>query len=275
MPELPEVQTIVDGLNAAGVPGRRIDAITVRWARTIASCSPEAFCGRLKGRAILRIRRRAKYIVFELSDTLWMLVHLRMTGRLVVATRAGLDSPHIQVILMLDDDRCLVYHDTRKFGRFFLTAAPASILGSLGPEPLAPGFSARLLAQRIGRRQRRIKPLLLDQGFLSGLGNIYVDEALWLARVHPLRAAHTLASHEIRSLHRAIRSVLRQGIRNAGTSLGEGKGNFIAPQSGRGRNRNHLKVFQRTGQACGRCGHPIERIIVGQRSTHICSKCQV
>jgi formamidopyrimidine-DNA glycosylase len=275
VPELPEVQTIVDALNAAGVAGCRIDAITVRWVKTIATDSPEAFCSRLTGRVILRIRRRAKYIVFELSDKLWMLVHLRMTGRLVLATRAGLENPHVQVFLMLGDGRYLVYQDTRKFGRFFLTAAPASILGALGPEPLSREFSARSLAQRIGRRQRRIKPLLLDQGFLSGLGNIYVDEALWLARVHPLRAAHTLTWHEVRSLHRAIRSVLRQGIRNAGTSLGGGRGNFISPQSDRGRNRNQLKVFQRTGQTCCRCGHPIERIIVGQRSTHMCSKCQV
>jgi formamidopyrimidine-DNA glycosylase len=110
---------------------------------------------------------------------------------------------------------------------------------------------------------------------VSGLGNIYVDEALWLARVHPLRAAQTLSWQEVRSLHRAIRSVLRQGIRNAGTSLGEGKGNFASPQSDRGRNRKQLKVFQRTGQACCRCGHTIERIVVGQRGTHVCSKCQV
>ena len=275
VPELPEVQTIVDGLNASGVPGCRIDAVTVRWPRTIATCSPDVFTRRLKGRGILTIYRRAKYIVFELSDQLWMLVHLRMTGRLVVAARTGRGDPHLQVLLRLDDGRCLAYHDTRKFGRFFLTSEPASILGALGPEPLAPGFSARMLFESIGRRRRRIKPLLLDQGFLAGLGNIYVDEALWLARIHPLRAADTLSWQDIRSLHRAIRFVLRQGIRNAGTSLGKGKGNFVSAQSDQGRNRNQLKVFQRTGQACRRCGHAIERIVVGQRGTHVCSKCQV
>jgi formamidopyrimidine-DNA glycosylase len=276
VPELPEVQTIVDGLNAAGVPGCRIDAVTVRWPKTIATCSPEVFSRRLKGRGILKIYRRAKYIVFELSDRLWMLVHLRMTGRLVMPARTGKrKDPHLQVLLRLDDSRCIAYHDTRKFGRFFLTAAPESILGELGPEPLAPGFSAKVLYERIGRRRRRIKPLLLDQGFLSGLGNIYVDEALWLARIHPLRAADTLSWRDIRSLHRAIRCVLRQGIRNAGTSLGKGKGNFVSAQSDQGRNRNHLKVFQRTGQACRRCGHAIERIVVGQRGTHVCSRCQV
>jgi formamidopyrimidine-DNA glycosylase len=275
MPELPEVQTIVDGLNAAGLRGCRIDSVAVHWSRTIATCSAEEFRRQLRGRAIQGIYRRAKYIVFELSDGLWMLVHLRMTGRLVLGVRSEGQDKHTQVILMLDDGRCIVYHDTRKFGRFFLTAAPASILGGLGPEPLAPGFSAQMLAQKIGRRRRRIKPLLLDQAFLSGLGNIYVDEALWLARIHPLREAHTLSWQEARSLHRAIRAVLRQGIRNAGTSLGKGKGNFVSPRSDRGRNRSQLKVFQRTGKACRRCGHAIERIVVGQRSTHICSKCQV
>lgn len=275
MPELPEVQTIVDGLNAAGVSGRRIHAVTVRWPKTIATCSPETFSRRLNGRAILGIRRRAKYIVFKLSDSLWMLVHLRMTGRLMLLPRAGPEDPHLQVLLILDDGRFLAYHDTRKFGRFFLTAMPESILGGLGPEPLASSFSAKVLARQIGSRRRRIKPLLLDQRFLSGLGNIYVDEALWLARIHPLRAAHTLAWGEVRTLHRAIRSVLRQGIRNAGTSLGGGRGNFVSPQSNQGRNRNQLKVFQRTGQACRRCGSTIKRIIVGQRGTHICSKCQV
>lgn len=276
MPELPEVQTIVDELNAAGVPGCRVDAVTVRWSKTIATGSPEDFSRRLKGKGILKIYRRAKYIVFELSDHLWMLVHLRMTGRLVMASRAGRwKDPHVQVLLRLDDGRSIAYQDTRKFGRFFLTAAPASILGALGPEPLAPGFSAKMLSERIGRRRRRIKPLLLDQEFLSGLGNIYVDEALWLARIHPLRAAETLSWQDIRSLHRAIRCVLRQGIRNAGTSLGKGKGNFVSAQSNRGRNRNQLKVFQRTGLPCRRCGHAIERIVVDQRGTHVCSRCQV
>lgn len=275
MPELPEVQTIVDGLIAAGLPGCRIDDVTVRWPKTIATCAPEEFIRELKGRRILRIYRRAKYIIFELSDNLWMLVHLRMTGRLMLIVPVKREDPHLRVLLSIDDGRCLAYHDTRKFGRFFLSRDPVSVLDALGPEPLASSFSAEMLARRMKQRRRRIKPLLLDQAFLAGLGNIYVDEALWSARLHPLRAAHTLSRQEVRRLHRAIRSVLRQGIRNAGTSLGKGEGNFLSPGSDRGRNRNQLKVFQRTGQACPRCGHIIVRIVVGQRSTHICSKCQV
>jgi formamidopyrimidine-DNA glycosylase len=275
MPELPEVQTIVDGLIAAGLPGCRIDDVTVHWPKTIATSAPDDFVCGLKGRRILRIYRRAKYIIFELSDNLWLLVHLRMTGRLMLIVPVKREDSHLRVLLTLDDGRCLAYHDTRKFGRFFLSGDPASILDALGPEPLASSFSADKLARKLERRRRRIKPLLLDQTFIAGLGNIYVDEALWSARLHPLRAAHTLSRQEVRCLHRAIRSVLRRGIRNAGTSLGTGEGNFISPQSDRGRNRNQLKVFQRTGQACPRCGHEIARIVVGQRSTHICSKCQV
>ena len=179
MPELPEVQTIVDGLNTAGVPGCQIDTVAVRWPKTIATCSPEEFGLRIRGRGILKIYRRAKFIVFELSDRLWMLVHLRMTGRLIVAaTRFMREDPHIQVLLGLDDGRSVAFHDTRKFGRFFLTAGPGAILDALGPEPLAPNFSAQKFLQMIGQRRRRIKSLLLDQGFLPGLGNIYADEAL-------------------------------------------------------------------------------------------------
>jgi len=275
VPELPEVQTVVDVLNAAGLPGSQIQGAIVRWPRTVATGTPATFSRRLQGKSILAIRRRAKYIIFELSEKIWMLVHLRMTGRLELAAGNSKLNPHVHVVLNLDDGRRLIFQDTRKFGRFYLTSEPGSIIGSLGPEPLDPGFKAKCLAKRLDGRRRQVKPLLLDQSVLAGLGNIYVDEALWLARVHPLRSAHSLSWKEIQSLHRAIRAVLRQGIQNAGTSLGRGKGNFISPRSDQGRNKYQLKVFRRTGQPCKRCGRRIERIVVGQRSTHICTKCQL
>ena len=276
VPELPEVQTIVDVLNAAGLPENRITAVFVHWPKTVATCcTPEAFSRLLKGKTILGVRRRGKYIIFELNGKFWLLIHLRMTGRLELAALTSKINRHVHVIMNLADGRRLIFHDTRKFGRFYLTSEPASIIGSLGPEPLDSDFSANLLAKRLEGRRRQLKPLLLDQKFLAGLGNIYVDEALWLARIHPLRSAHALTHKEVQSLHRAIRSVLRQGIRNAGTSLGRGKGNFISPQSDQGRNKNQLKVFRLAGHPCKRCGHPIERIIVGQRSTHVCQKCQL
>ena len=274
MPELPEVQTIVDDLNAAGLQGLCINKVSVFWANTIATGAPESFCRQLEGRCISGVRRRAKYIILELQPQSALLIHLRMTGRLELTEKDCAAGPHIHVIIKLNDGRCLVFHDTRKFGRFYLTAEPEHIVRSLGPEPLATDFTARILAERIGQRHSRIKPLLLDQSFIAGLGNIYVDEALWTAAIHPLRPADSLSGKEIKSLHRAIRSVLRQGIRNAGTSLGNGKSNYISPRTGRGRNGNQLKVFRRTGRPCRRCGGKIQKIIVGQRGTHICAACQ-
>ena len=275
MPELPEVQTIVDDLNAAGLKGRSISKVSVFWPRTIATSAPGPFCRHLTGRLISAVRRRAKYIILDLQPESALLIHLRMTGRLELAKGACAAGPHIHVIMTLDDGRCLVFHDTRKFGRFYFTPKPEGILGSLGPEPLDNNFTARTLGERMAHRRRRIKPLLLDQSFIAGLGNIYVDEALWAAAIHPMRPADTLSWKEIKSLHRAIRGVLRQGIRNAGTSLGTGMGNYASPRNGRGRNGGQLKVFKRTGQPCKRCGGKIHKIIVAQRGTHICATCQL
>ncbi len=274
MPELPEVQTIVDDMQAVGLCGVTIVDAHVLWDRTIATGSVDDFRHRIQGRIIQNIDRRAKYIVIALSDALFWLVHLRMTGRFQIEPSDSSPGRHARVVLTLKDRRQLVYYDTRKFGRFYLTVSPESVLGELGPEPLAPNFSAKALADRIGRRKGRIKPLLLNQKFLAGLGNIYVDEALWTAKIHPMRAANTLKLSEIRGLHRAIRHVLRQGIRNAGTSLGAGQSNFSSIRRNRGGNADQLNVFRRTGQPCPRCGQAIERLIVCQRSTHLCVRCQ-
>jgi formamidopyrimidine-DNA glycosylase len=181
---------------------------------------------------------------------------------------------HVRASLGLDDGRRLLFYDTRKFGRFYLVDDLVTFFSSLGPEPLADDFTAARFTTMLGKKHRQIKPLLLDQHFLAGLGNIYVDEALWSARVHPLRSADSLSAGEVKSLHRAIRHVLRKGLRNAGTSLGRGKTNFASIQRHRGGNGNHLKVFRKTGQPCPRCRTVIDRIIVGQRSTHICPACQ-
>jgi formamidopyrimidine-DNA glycosylase len=274
MPELPEVQTIVDDMQAAGLCGATIVDAKVFWARTIASGSAAAFRRRIQGRVIQKIDRRAKYIVVTLSGQLYCLIHLRMTGRFQIETFDHPPQRHARVVLTLKDRRRLVFYDTRKFGRFRLTPSPESVLDPLGPEPLARNFSSKVLADRIGRRKGRIKPLLLNQKFIAGLGNIYVDEALWRAKIHPMRTADTLNGAEIRSLHRAIRHVLRQGIRNAGTALGGGENNYRSILRNRGENAGQLKVFRRTGQPCPRCGRAIERLMVGQRSTHLCRRCQ-
>lgn len=274
MPELPEVQTIVDDLNAADLIGMPITGARVFWPRTIAEPSPRLFCSHLKNHKFTAIERRGKYLVFNIDTGSTLLLHLRMSGRLHLVLCDTPRRQHEHVIFSFHDGRQLRFHDTRKFGRIHLLDDPAKILGRLGPEPLAKGFTAALLAERLRQRNRLLKPLLLDQAFIAGLGNIYVDEALWDAKLHPNRIAASLSVPEIKALHRAIPKVLKRGLKNLGTSLGTGETNFYSVARRRGRNKDELKVFRRTGLSCPRCQAQIQRIIVGQRSTHICPKCQ-
>lgn len=274
MPELPEVQTVVDTLNRCGIIGCSIDGARIRWPKTIAHESPARFRRRIQGCRILRITRRGKYIVFHLSGGLTLLIHLRMTGRLNWTPRDRALNAHEHVILTIGPRHQLRFQDTRKFGRIFLTDAPEAILGKLGPEPLGRDFTRARFFSMLQTRKRQLKPLLLDQTFLAGLGNIYVDEALWQAGIHPCRRSDSLCRKETDALHRAIRKVLNQGLRNQGTSLGSGQGNFHALGDRPGRNADKLNVFRRTATPCPRCCATIERIIVGQRSSHICPVCQ-
>ena len=274
MPELPEVQTVVDDLNAAGVPGTVITGARVFWEKTAATHSPADLCKQIRNRRIAAVTRRGKYIIFQLQPETALLFHLRMTGRFVLAPAGSRRTRHDHLILRLSDRRQLRFHDTRKFGRVFLAPDPRAITGHLGPEPLDPGLSAKKLGAMLAVRRRQLKPLLLDQTFIAGLGNIYVDEALWDAGLHPLTRAASLDATQARDLKRAIRKVLRQGLKNAGTSLGEGRANFYSLERKAGRNRSFLKVFRRTGQPCPRCGRTIKRLVVGQRATHVCTRCQ-
>ena len=274
MPELPEVQTVVDNLNALGISGRAITRASVRWPKTIAGMTPAQFRKQIKGLVIKGFSRRGKYIVASLSQGWTLLIHLRMTGRLIWTPTGVRRDKHEHVILQIHQANDLRFHDTRKFGRFFLTRAAHTILDKIGPEPLAKSFTRKQLLQMLQGKKRQMKPLLLDQGFIAGLGNIYVDEALWEARIHPLRISSSLATEEITALHRAIRLVLRRGLKNMGTSLGTGQSNFYSVAGRKGRNADELKVFRRIGEACPRCGIAIERLVVAQRSSHICPMCQ-
>ena len=275
MPELPEVQTVVDHLNQAQITGCIITAARVYWPKTIDGMESREFCRTIQGCRIRRLTRRGKYLVLDLSSPLTLLVHLRMTGRLTMAELETERNAHEHVVLELDKTRTLRFQDTRKFGRMVLTRTPQAILKQLGPEPLAATFTGKRLFSMLQGCRRQLKPLLLDQRFLAGLGNIYVDEALWTAGLHPLRISRSLNAREARDLHRAIRKVLRKGIKNLGTSLGRGKGNFHSANNRPGRNADQLNVFRRTGMACPRCKTAIRRIIVAQRSSHICPNCQV
>jgi formamidopyrimidine-DNA glycosylase len=274
MPELPEVETIARDLNAAGVAGKRITCARVHWERTIAEPCVTDFCRRIGKKQIAAIGRRGKFLVFDLAGGGHLLMHLRMSGRLHLVPSGTERLPHEHVALAFEDGSELRFHDTRKFGRIYLVADTGRILGRLGPEPLEPGFTPKALADGLSARKRLLKPLLLDQAFVAGLGNIYADEALWEAQIHPCRRSDSLSQGEARALHAAIQRVLRRGLKNLGTSLGTGKANFYSVGRRRGRNRDALKVFRRTGEPCPRCETPVERIIVGQRSTHICPKCQ-
>ena len=274
MPELPEVQTVVDDLIKAGLVGVQITGARVDWSRSIDGMTAKTFCRLVTGRTIAKIHRRAKFIILDFEDGWQLLIHLRMTGRLHLLSLKTKRDKHEHVTLDLDNGRQLRFHDTRKFGRFYLRESAQDLLNKLGPEPLAESFTSRKLAAMLCTRHRLLKPLLLDQNFLAGLGNIYVDEALWDARLHPCQRASSLSKKEIQHLFRAIRKVLRRGLKNLGTTLGTGQTTFYSIARNRGRNRDQLNVFRRDGRACPRCKTILERIIVGQRSTHLCPQCQ-
>ena len=275
MPELPEVQTVVDNLSKLKIVGCRISGAKVFWPRTVVDMTPAAFCKKIKGCIIQHFSRRGKFVVIGLSKGMTLLIHLRMTGHLNWEPKGEPRNRHEHVILEVQGKRELRFQDTRKFGRIFLTPDPQAVLRKLGPEPLEDDFTLADFSKRLQACRRQIKPLLLDQTFIAGLGNIYVDEALWKANIHPRRSSHSLSKSEIAALHRAIPHVLRTGMRNMGTSLGSGVGNFYSVAGRQGRNADELNVFRRTGQDCLRCGATIERILVGQRSSHICPECQL
>ncbi|MDA0990219.1 MAG: DNA-formamidopyrimidine glycosylase [Verrucomicrobia bacterium] len=274
MPELPEVETVVRGLVAAELPGCRIVRASVSWPRIVSGCTPAQFRSRLKNCTIASVGRRGKFIVVGLKGPFDLLIHLRMTGQLAFADPSEKRSPHHHIALLLNDGRELRYKDTRKFGRWMLLDDVQRKLGSLGPEPLERSFTPNVLTACLHGRKRMLKPLLLDQHIVAGLGNIYVDEALWDAELHPCATADALHTADLLRLHRAIQRVLRQGVRAMGTTLGTGSTNFYSVAGRRGRNQDGLKVFRRTGEPCPRCDKPIERLVVAQRSTHICPACQ-
>lgn len=273
MPELPEVETIARGLRDR-IVGEVIARVEVFWPRSIASHEADAFAAGLVGQAVVGVERRGKYVVLRLSGHGCLLIHLRMTGRLVVEEPEEPADPelvrHTRVLWRLASGRRLRFGDIRKFGRVHWVGAPDQALAALGPEPLDAAFTAEALRDMLRARRRQIKPLLLDQRFLAGLGNIYVDEALWEARVHPARRSNTLSDAEIGRLHAAIVGVLRGAVRGRGTTLRDYRGADNRP----GEYRRALAVYGREGQPCRRCGHAIERTVIGNRGTRLCPACQ-
>jgi len=265
MPELPEVETIARKLKPE-LTGKTIIDADLRWSRTLASPSVKKFKEQIKGQKILRVGRRAKYLDISLSE-FNMLVHLRMSGDLFMRESKFEPQKHDRLILKLTGGKSLVFNDTRKFGRVWLTANPENVLGKLGPEPLSRGFTSQWLHTALHNKHRQLKPLLLDQTFLAGLGNIYTDEALHIAKLHPLAASDSITVEQARALQDAVRRVLKEGIRRNGASI-----DWVYRG---GEFQNHFRVYDRDGKPCPVCGTKIERIIVGQRSTHYCPNCQM
>jgi len=264
MPELPEVESIARKLKPDLV-GRRIHSADLRWARTLASPSPKKFHEQIKGQEILDVGRRAKYLNLQLSEYN-LLIHLRMSGDLVL--REGTKNPekHDRLVLKLSGNKALAFNDTRKFGRVWLTADPEALFSRLGPEPLGREFTPRWLYAALHNKHRLLKPLLLDQTFLAGLGNIYADESLNIAKLHPQSPSDSVSVKQAEALHDAIRRVLREGIRRNGASI-----DWVYRG---GEFQNYFRAYDREGQPCKQCGTGIKRIIVGQRGTHYCPKCQ-
>lgn len=274
MPELPEVETIARGLRPQLV-GMTITEADVRWARTIAMPSVRRFKQAIQGQVIREVGRRAKFLRMQLSDY-ELFIHLRMSGDLLLKRGPFEPAKHDRLILSMEQPGArvrrpsdvwhLVFNDTRKFGRVWLTAEADKVTGRLGPEPLSEEFTVQWLSDALHKRHRQLKPLLLDQTFLAGLGNIYTDESLHLAKLHPLALSDSVTAKKAERLHAAIQATLEEGIRRNGAS-------FDWVYRG-GDFQNYFRVYDREGEPCPVCGTPIRKLVVGQRGTHICPHCQ-
>jgi formamidopyrimidine-DNA glycosylase len=269
MPELPEVETISRDLREELV-GRSIVGVVVAWEGCVDRPSAGAFCEQIVGRRIENVGRRGKFLVFTLSGGKYLLAHLRMTGSLLLKRASEPWGPHARLAFQLDDGRELRFVDVRKFARLYLVEQSEEVVGDLGPEPLEEGSSLSDFRNLFRNRRGMVKPLLLNQRFIAGLGNIYVDEALFRANIHPRRRADSLNAKELGRLYEAIRGVLLEAIAHQGTS----RSDYVRPDGSQGSQQERLLVSGMAGELCPRCGTDIERIVVGGRGTYICPRCQ-
>jgi formamidopyrimidine-DNA glycosylase len=273
VPELPEVETVRTRLEPVLV-GRRFDEVEINDARLTRPFEPEPVAAELTGERVAALERRGKYLIVRFESGLVLLIHLRMTGGLRHAPK-GLpdDDPHQRAVVKLDDGSDVGYRDVRRFGTWLLLRddeLEPYLATRLGEEPLNGGFTPKTLGERLANRRAPIKAALLDQRTLAGMGNIYVDEALWRARIHPHTPAGELTPKEHRALHRAIRDSLEAGIARQGATLRD----YRTPDGKRGRMQSAFKVYGREGKPCDRCGHPVEKTRAGGRGTWYCPNCQ-
>ena len=264
MPELPEVETVVRTFRPR-LTGRKISSFHATWPKQIQPSIPKvkaAICGQ----TITAVHRRAKYIMLDLEDGSALILHLKMSGRFEWEADHQVPPSHVRARIGLTRGDALLFIDARKFGRIRHSDDATAALAHLGPEPLEKGFTPAALFRILNGRRRKLKALLLDQTLIAGLGNIYADEALHRAKLHPELRTNEISRAQAGRLQRAIRFVLNKGIEYNGTTL-----DWIYPG---GQMQNYLKIYGRKGEACPRCKTSIQRILVAQRSTHFCPACQ-
>jgi formamidopyrimidine-DNA glycosylase len=271
MPELPEVETIRRDL----LPLVRGRTVLEAWVspdapRLVQSPSCEEFCRALAGRRIEDLQRRGKLLLFVLDGGRTWAVHLRMTGQLLHRRGPCHGERYLRAAFRLDDGSWLCFVDVRKFGAMWLVGDMGAVAGELGPEPLDPGFSPGALQRILERRSAPVKAVLLDQKAIAGIGNIYADEALFVARINPKQPANSLSLTQARRLHGAIRQVLTEALADRGSSFRD----YVDAAGREGTHQFKVSVFRRTGQPCYRCGSPVQRVKVAGRSTHFCPNCQ-
>ncbi|TDX59032.1 DNA-formamidopyrimidine glycosylase [Orenia marismortui] len=271
MPELPEVQTVVDTLYSRVLDKKIVD-VEVKREELIANVDSQEFENRLIDVKINNVRRRGKYIIIELDSGEYLVGHLRMTGYFFYAEQGVASTKYDCIFFKFKDGDELRLGSKRKFTRIYLVddLNEAGSLTKLGPEPLSDEFTLEKFKEMLSTRRGKIKPLLLNQKFLAGLGNIYVDEALFLSKIHPLRTADTITEKESSNLYHAIRKVLSDGIEHRGTT----KWDYVDASGESGSHQNYLMVYDKAGEECSECGTKLEKIKVGGRGTYFCPNCQ-
>jgi len=273
VPELPEVETVRLRL-APAVVGRRLERVEIHDSRLTRPEDPLVVAAELLGERVAALERRGKYLIFRFESGRGLLVHLRMTGGFRLAAGNGLpDDPYVRAVVTLDDGSDVAYRDVRRFGTWQLLEpheVEPFLRARLGEEPLGRRFTARALGERLAGRRAPVKAALLDQRTIAGMGNIYVDEALWRARIHPLRPGGELDQDEVKRLHRAVRRALEAGLARQGATIR----NYATPDGEAGAMQHEFKVYGRAGEPCPRCGTPIEKTRAGGRGTWYCPNCQ-
>lgn len=267
MPELPEVETIKSELLPRLI-GRQFSQVIILDARVVRHPSVSQFCQKLAGQRIGNLKRRGKYLLFYLSGAEVLIIHLMMAGALLLNPKQA--ERYTRAIFQFDDGSQIVFTDRRRLGALWLAENEATVVGKLGPEPLASDFTAQVLKKWLQGRQAPIKALLLDQTFIAGIGNMYADEALLTAQIHPLKKANNISSKEVKSLHHAIQGVLKSAVGNKGASIDA----YIRPGGELGTAHFSFRVAHRGGKPCPICGSTIQRISLRNRGSYFCPNCQ-